>query len=81
MKELLAKLRSTAVGRLLRRFLVTGVAAVLPVIVSRIGSDPGTATDNLLSLLRNDWLLLVELFAGAGLIAGLDKLRREWVNL
>lgn len=80
-KEFLNKLYTSPYGRLLRRFCVVGVAAVLPLIVAKTGLDPLTFIEKVMSISAVEWLFFGKVFIGAGILAGLDKLKREWVNL
>ena len=72
------KLYASPFGRLLRRFVVTGVSAVAPVFVAKVGSNPFTFIDNVFALSKGDWVFMAKLFVAAGILAGADKLRREW---
>lgn len=81
MKNFFDKFYASAYGRLFRRFWVTGLAAVVPLFFAKVGTDPATFLDNMLLLSGNDVAFFGRIFIGAGMVACLDKLRREWENL
>ena len=72
------KLYASPWGRLLRRFVVVGVSATVPVFFARVGTNPFTLVDNVLALPVSEWEFLLKLFVAAGVLAGLDKWKREW---
>lgn len=72
---------ATPYGRLFRRFWIVGLSALIPYFISKVGLDPFTIVDKIIGLGGGEWLLMAKLFIGAGLVAGLDKLVREWKNI
>lgn len=81
MNDFFTRLYASPYGRLFRRFWLAGSAAVLSFFLSKTGLDPVAFIDKTLALNRGDWLFMLKLFIGAGIIAGLDKLRRELPNI
>lgn len=75
------KVYASPYGRLGRRFVIVGVAATLPAFFGMINGTDAGVFDSILGLSTQDWSGLAKLFMGAGILAGLDKLRREWANL
>jgi len=80
-KEFLLQWNCSPAGRLFRRFYIVGLAALIPYFISKVGLDPMTIVDKIITLPASEWLFFVKLFVGAGLVGGIDKLTREWKNL
>jgi len=82
MNQILDKIYASPYGRLARRFVVVGLAAAMAFLFSKVDSvNPLEFINGLLALPQADWLDLLKVFVGAGLLGGLDKLKREWANL
>ena len=79
MKNFLDKLYANPWGRLARRFVIVGGSAVFSYFVSsgKLVLSPEGLVDSLLQLSSGDLLFAVKMFVGAGLLGGLDKMRRE----
>ena len=76
------KLYSHPSARLVRRFVVVGLAASFAYLGTKVPmDDPLSFVDAILGFSQADWFDLGKVFIGAGVLAGLDKLRREWKNL
>jgi len=80
-KQFFTEFYTSPYGRLFRRFWSAGGAAALVVFVGKVGMDPLTIIDKILALSSQDWVYLLKIFLGTGIVLGLDKLRREWQNL
>lgn len=82
MNQFLNNLYSSPYGRLLRRFVIVGLSAAIAYLYSQVDSaNPLAFVNGVLAFSGAEWLDLLKVFVGSGLLAGLDKLRRELPNL
>jgi len=79
MKNFFAKWYSTNLGRVSRRVVVAGVSAVLGYLMAsgKLLLTPEGLVDSIISLSVADLVFSLKLFVGAGVLAGIDKMRRE----
>ena len=79
MKNFFDNLYASPWGRLARRFVVVGGSAVFSYFVSagKLVLSPEGLVDSVLQLSSGDLVFAVKMFIGAGLLGGLDKMRRE----
>ena len=79
MKNFFAKLYASPWGRLARRFVVVGGSSALAYLVSsgKLVLSPEGLVDSVLALSSTDAIFVTKLFVGAGILAVIDKLRRE----
>jgi hypothetical protein len=63
--------------RVARRFVVVFLSAAITVFVTKIDPAPDKIIDSILALTSQDWLYFLKVGLGAGLLVGLDKLKRE----
>lgn len=81
MNDFFNRMYASPWGRLTRRFVVSGLAAVISLLTTKVSLNPVEFVDSILMLTKGDLIFATKLFIGAGFIASLDKLRREWTNL
>lgn len=81
MKNLFAKWYSTNLGRVMRRVVVAGGSAVIGYLMAsgKLVITPEGLIDSIISLTAADLVFSLKLFFGAGILAGIDKMRREGV--
>ena len=79
MNDFLNRLYTSPWGRMTRRFVVAGLAAAFALLWVKVPvQEPLAFANAVLALTATDWLNMLKIFAGAGVLATLDKLRREW---
>ena len=82
MKAFFEHLYASPYGRLARRFVVVGLSASIAVLFAKVNTaDPLVFVNNVFAFTGADWLMLLKVFIGAGVLAGFDKLRRELSNM
>ena len=81
LKNLYSNAMASPTGRLIRRFAVIAILAVVASLGTKLVYTPDQFIDSLLALTRQDLTIAIKTGLGAGLLAFLDKLQREWRNL
>ena len=79
MKNFFAKWYATNLGRVIRRVVVAGLSAVIGYLMAsgKLTLSPEGLVDSVLGLSLTDLVFSLKLFIGAGVLAGIDKMRRE----
>lgn len=81
MKNIFNKWYSTNLGRIIRRGVVAGVSAVAGYLMAtgKVVVTPEGLVDSVFALNGADAVFALKLFIGSGVIAAVDKMRREGV--
>lgn len=79
MKNLFAKWYATNLGRIVRRIVVVGISSVVGYLMAsgKLVITPEGLVDSVLGLTGADLVFSLKLFVGSGVLAGIDKMRRE----
>lgn len=79
MKNFFESMYASPWGRVARRFAVAGGSSVVSYFLAagKVVLSPDGLVDSVLALSKGDLVFALKLFIGAGLLAAVDKMRRE----
>ena len=63
--------------RVTRRVVVVCLGAGIAMLITKINLSPDQIVDSILALTKQDWLVILKVSVGSGILLGLDKLKRE----
>lgn len=79
MKNFFSKWYATPIGRVSRRFVVAGLSSVVGYFLAsgQLVLTPEGLIDSVLAFSAADGIFAIKLFLGSGILAAVDKMRRE----